>query len=152
MDIHDRIKDATVVTLHPAFADKLEKVKGDMRRLGPATIRGVVEWDGWNQLHLVYAIEGTHRTYASRILGIPLIVQRVLPHDVIGEHDVPGLPPETTAGSIAEYAACDQPGTRVVVLKPGEDRDKVAAAVAHWVEEQSGLDPSGSSVEGSTLG
>lgn len=120
MSIHDRIEAATVVTLHPAFADKLEQVKDDMRRLGPATIRGVVEWDGWKQLHLVYAIEGTHRTYASRILGIPLIVERVAPHEVIDEHDVPGFPPETTAGSIAEYAACDQPGTRVVFLKPAQ--------------------------------
>ena len=118
--MHDRLLDATVFTLHPAFPEKLERVKADMLRLGPATVRAVVEWSAFDGRYLVWAIEGTHRTYASRILGIPLIVMPVSPNDLICDHDAPGFPAETTAGSIAEYAMCEQPAMEVVLLRQGE--------------------------------
>lgn len=106
---------ARVSTLHPALADKLEKVKAEMLQLGPATIRAIVTWDPWDGIYDIYAIEGTHRTYAARILGIPLNIKPVRRDEIIDDHDVPGFPPAATAESIAEYALCPQPLMEVVL-------------------------------------
>ena len=56
---------------------RLIEVANDMRRLGSPTIRM------YDSGKYFIAIEGSHRVAAAAILGVPVIVQRLEPDDVI---------------------------------------------------------------------
>jgi hypothetical protein len=79
------VKIKTLYTLRPTNAEHLARVREEMRRLGPPTVRAVIFEDHY------FALEGAHRIEAARLLRLPINVQ-ILTESMtiaIGETDLP---------------------------------------------------------------
>lgn len=85
-----------IITPNPPDKKHLEKIKEQMKELGPPTIR-VVDRDD----HLV-AIEGSHRLHAARDLKYPVKAKIVNPEGFTVNHDFDELPKKVRIGELAK--------------------------------------------------
>ena len=85
-----------IITPNPTDKKHLAKVKKDMERLGPPTIR-MVDRDKY-----LVAIEGSHRLHAAKDLHYPVKVKLVDPEGFTTNHDFKLLPKKIRVGKLAE--------------------------------------------------